>query len=299
MATEVQDLATTRLERQTLSLVDSVRSIKIVDDATLAHAIATLQTNKALQSEVNDTFDPLTTAAWQAHKKIVAAKEKLLRPLVADERTLKGAITDFRDEQERQRQKREQELRAAAAAFAKKAQEKADAAAEEQRKKLEAERAAKEAELKAARDREEEANRKAAESKVIDEAIALEEAGVPAEEATKLLDAPLIVPELPPLLELPPVAEQVSQQIAVPTITVASTMPKIDGGSFRTDWSAEVFDKKALLRAVLEGTVPDVVLSIDMKFLNAQARLLKGELANSFPGVRAVGSTNFATRKAS
>lgn len=299
MATEVQDLTTIRLEQKSVPVVDSVRSIKIVDVASLASAIAGVQTIKALQSEITDTFGPLKTAADEAHKRIVATEKRLLRPLLDAERDVKNAITDFHDEQERQRQKREQELREAAARFARAAQEKALAAAEEQRKKLEAERAVKEAELKAARDREEEANRKAAESKLIDEAVALEEAGVSADEAMELLDAPLVVAELPPLLELPPVAIPVPQAIVVPIISVASTMPKIDGGSFRTDWSAEVVDKRALLRAVVEGTVPDLVLSIDMKFLNSQARLLKGELGKSFPGVRAVGNTNFATRKAS
>jgi hypothetical protein len=78
----------------------------------------------------------------------------------------------------------------------------------------------------------------------------------------------------------------------MPTPVVANHDPSPQGISTRETWSAEVFDKMALILAVAEGQVPDAVLAVDMKVLNAQARALKS--AMKYPGVKAVASKTIA-----
>jgi len=82
-------------------------------------------------------------------------------------------------------------------------------------------------------------------------------------------------------------AEALEDQAAlVPAPIVVSDTPRISGLSTRQTWHAEVTDKMALIRAVAEGHVPDIVLVPDMTILNAQARSLKNAL--DYPGVKAV-----------
>jgi hypothetical protein len=62
--------------------------------------------------------------------------------------------------------------------------------------------------------------------------------------------------------------------------------PKVDGFSYRTQYSAEVIDFGALIQAVCAGKVPIEVLLPNQLFLNQQARALKGAL--NYPGVKVV-----------
>ena len=70
--------------------------------------------------------------------------------------------------------------------------------------------------------------------------------------------------------------------VATPIVSIET--PKVAGISTRETYKAVVFDKMALIRAVAEGEVPDVVLLYDQATLNAQARLLKTAL--NYPGVK-------------
>lgn len=73
----------------------------------------------------------------------------------------------------------------------------------------------------------------------------------------------------------------------VPTIvTPQSNVVKMQGVSFRDSWKAEVFDMKALLKAVLDGRVPMNVIEVNTTVLNGLARSLKGQI--NYPGVRTV-----------
>jgi len=82
----------------------------------------------------------------------------------------------------------------------------------------------------------------------------------------------------------------------IPSPVVNIPKPEVKGVSTREIWSAEVTDKRALVKAVADGIVPDVVLSVDMKILNAQARALKSAL--NYPGVKAVMEKSLSARSA-
>jgi len=76
---------------------------------------------------------------------------------------------------------------------------------------------------------------------------------------------------------------------------VSSAAPKISGIASRETWKAEVTDKMAFVRHVVEAR-PDLIalVLIDQSGLNAQARSLKDALA--LPGVKAVKETILAAR---
>ena len=48
--------------------------------------------------------------------------------------------------------------------------------------------------------------------------------------------------------------------------------------------------------AVVEGRAPVECIEANMKFLGAQARALKGAMANAYPGTRAVRTETMAAR---
>jgi hypothetical protein len=72
--------------------------------------------------------------------------------------------------------------------------------------------------------------------------------------------------------------------VVAPVVQVEA--PRVAGVSTRENWSALVLDKSALIKAVAAGTVPELALEPNMKFLNAQAKVMKRELP--YPGVKAV-----------
>lgn len=72
--------------------------------------------------------------------------------------------------------------------------------------------------------------------------------------------------------------------------------PEVSGISRRETWTAEVLDKRALVRGVAEGVVPLAAIDANQKFLNGQARALRSELR--YPGVRAVPKRTIASGSA-
>lgn len=90
-------------------------------------------------------------------------------------------------------------------------------------------------------------------------------------------------------------AEDLEEQAeTVPVPIVPSTSPAVSGVAFRTTWSAEVYDPKALVTACAEGRAPLALLQPNMVVLHQQARSLKKEL--NIPGVRAVSDEGVAAR---
>jgi outer membrane murein-binding lipoprotein Lpp len=92
------------------------------------------------------------------------------------------------------------------------------------------------------------------------------------------------------------VAEVLKEQAATVTAapSIAQEAPVVKGISTRTNYSAEVTDLMALVKAVAAGQVPLVVLQPDMKVLNAQAKALKEHL--TYPGVKVVASSSISAR---
>jgi hypothetical protein len=78
-------------------------------------------------------------------------------------------------------------------------------------------------------------------------------------------------------------AQAAAATVVAPTVQVST--PRVGGISMRENWYAVVTDVAALTKAVAEGTVPQMALEPNMKFLNNQAKALKKELR--YPGVSA------------
>ncbi len=79
---------------------------------------------------------------------------------------------------------------------------------------------------------------------------------------------------------------QKAAEVQVVAPTLAPTVQKVAGLSFRENWSAEVTDLKALVKAVAEGKAPLNFLIPNSTTLNAQARATKDSLP--FSGVKFV-----------
>jgi hypothetical protein len=90
--------------------------------------------------------------------------------------------------------------------------------------------------------------------------------------------------------------EMADAVLATPIVDVAPRIetPKVDGISFQTRYSAEVFDMAALIKAVAEGRAPQIALEANTVFLNRQAVALKSEF--KCPGVRVLESKIPVTR---
>jgi len=90
--------------------------------------------------------------------------------------------------------------------------------------------------------------------------------------------------------------EMAEAVLATPIVDMAPVIetPKVEGISFQTRYSAEVFDLMALIKAVAEGKVPIVALEANTVFLNRQAVALRAEF--KYPGVRVLESKVPVTR---
>lgn len=69
---------------------------------------------------------------------------------------------------------------------------------------------------------------------------------------------------------------------------------KVDGITFKTNYSAEVVDVMALARAVIDGKVPAEALKGNYPFINAAAKSLK--TAMNWPGVKLIAERVVSAR---
>ena len=77
---------------------------------------------------------------------------------------------------------------------------------------------------------------------------------------------------------------------------VAQVVPQAQGFSLRTTYSAEVYDKMALIEAVAQGRASSAFLEPNMPSLNKQATSLKEEM--KIPGVKLVKKQGSVSRDA-
>jgi len=79
------------------------------------------------------------------------------------------------------------------------------------------------------------------------------------------------------------------------TPILAPVTPKPKGIAIPETWRAELTDKKAALRAVVDGKAPDELGEVNMKVANRLAMSLKQAFA--YPGLRAVPMKSVAARR--
>ena len=86
-----------------------------------------------------------------------------------------------------------------------------------------------------------------------------------------------------------------AQPIEAPVVSVASSVPKVQGVTYRSTWKAhDVIDVKALAGAVAAGSVPPGFLTPNLTAINQFARATQG--AQAVPGVRFYEDRQIAAR---
>jgi vacuolar-type H+-ATPase subunit I/STV1 len=83
-------------------------------------------------------------------------------------------------------------------------------------------------------------------------------------------------------------AEQIiSEPVYVPSIKIASEIPKSKESHLREIWDCDAFDLNLTVKAIAEGKAPIESVQYNITFLNAQARAYKSAL--NIPGTKAKG----------
>lgn len=88
--------------------------------------------------------------------------------------------------------------------------------------------------------------------------------------------------------------EQAASVVAAPVPALAPV--SVSGIAKKMEYSAEVTDLLALVKAVAEGRAPINMLQADMKVLNGLAKSLKESFDGMYPGVRLVKEAKIAAR---
>lgn len=86
------------------------RRAEVVDPDTLAVASEELKVVKALEAEVDNTFDPIIKKQYEAHNETVAQKKRHRLPLEEAESIYKSGIGGYLAEQERKRLEEQRRL---------------------------------------------------------------------------------------------------------------------------------------------------------------------------------------------
>lgn len=102
------------LETQALSIPEQAKALTIVDPASYEKAGGVLVVIKGLRKRIDETFDPIISKAFAAHKEAKAQKTKVEAPLVVAEDYLKPLMARYNADQEKKR--REEEAKAQAEA---------------------------------------------------------------------------------------------------------------------------------------------------------------------------------------
>jgi hypothetical protein len=90
-------------------------------------------------------------------------------------------------------------------------------------------------------------------------------------------------------------AQVLADPLVVPPVPVERAVPRIDGITHKTTWSAEVTNQEALVRACLEEPRWWHLIKVDTKGLDRMARALKANL--DIPGVVVRKHSTVAIRK--
>jgi hypothetical protein len=94
--------ALAEVEQQAQSIVTQAGTVKVTDASTFQQAGLFLRTVAQYVKKVGEVFDPVVDAAHKAHKVAVEQRKKLLEPAQQAERMVKGEMSAF-EAQERAR----------------------------------------------------------------------------------------------------------------------------------------------------------------------------------------------------
>jgi len=102
----------TEVETKLVELLPIVDSLAVYDAPSYEAAAAFLVVARQRRKEIDAAFEPSITAAYSAHKKIVALKRQATEKLDTFESTVKKRMVDFQISQRRIAQAKEEELKA-------------------------------------------------------------------------------------------------------------------------------------------------------------------------------------------
>ena len=252
------------IETQALTVQDEARALKIVDQVSLNLAASFIRDRiKPLLEEADKQFDGAIKSAFDAHRKILAAKRSVTEPLNQAETILRVNIRNFtRVEEEREKQRQH-------------------IAREEAERQAKAQREAELERIRKALDEEEQRLLQERERQ-IEQA---ENEGMLSEVA-RLTQEPIVVPNagLAEAIEAEPL------EVIVPAIAPAITLPT-GIGLREPRYTAEIFDPILLCASIGRKETPleyiDLEPSVAMKAIARKAK----QSWNPPPGCRAVEDT--------
>lgn len=210
------------VSKESTELVQQAAAIVVTDVASQEQASKILLTIASMRKKIADTWKPMKEAAFRTHRTICDKEKELDAPLAQAEKTLKERIGGYVQEQRRIAREQEEELR-------RQERERAEAEAQAESQRL-----------------------------ALEDAVALEAEGKPAEaEAVLNNPVPVAAKYVPPA----PVAAQVAQVKGVPT---------------REVWKFRIVD---------EAKVPREYLIVNESAIGAVVSRTKGKV--NIPGIEA------------
>jgi hypothetical protein len=248
------------MKTEVLTVTETAKQMQVASAPQYQGAADYLKAVKAAQKKVADHFGPMKEAAHKAWKTITAQEAATLAPLTEAEGTLKRNMLAYQQAQEASRQAEQRRLQAEADAMAKAERDRAEAAAAKQRA-IEAEQ----------RRIAEEARRKA------DQAGAAERAKLQAAAAAAQRKADAAA-------EKAMAKDDQAAAVVAPVVTVAASVPVVQGQSIRKTWRA---------RVVNAAEVPREWLVVNQQALDAFAKATKG--AAPVAGVEMYEETGLAS----
>jgi len=258
------------LEAKVPAVVAMASALTVSTAEQYTGAADTLKEIKSARDAVNDFFDPMVKAAFQAHKVTVAKKKALSDPLDFAEGIVKRKLLDYRTEQERIAEEQRRKLQAEADERARRERAEKEAEAAKQRA-IEAEASAKAEKARQDAEQASAAERK----KLLAQAAAAEKkaeaANAKAETQTEA--AQMVAP--------------------APVIHVASSAPKVAGLQTRKTWKAKVTDMPAFIAYAASAHIE--WLSVNQQALDQYAKALRG--AVKVPGCEFYEEANLSSSR--
>lgn len=91
------------VNQEVMDINSQAKALKIIDSQSYITAGNLWRAIKELRKKVDDTFSPIISAAFQAHKTAVAKKKEVDIPLEEAERRVKSAMSNYEAEEELKR----------------------------------------------------------------------------------------------------------------------------------------------------------------------------------------------------
>lgn len=102
------------LGQQVVTWTQFANGLEITDESTADRASRCLVTVKELQSQADESFDPIIKKAYEAHREAIAQKKRIVEPLEQATATLKTKLGSWLEEERRRIEDEQRRLQAEA-----------------------------------------------------------------------------------------------------------------------------------------------------------------------------------------